>query len=224
MTKLAADLRVGRCFLKGKDTGLANHLHIGDLPEGVSFGSSVAIDTETMGLNPHRDRLCLVQLSAGDGNCHLVQLRAGEYGAPNLKKLLADPDCLKIFHFARFDVAVLKHYLRVDTQPLYCTKIASKLVRTFTDRHGLKDLCKELLNVDLSKQQQSSDWGATDLTPEQLAYAASDVLHLHALKRKLDTMLAREGRSELAQSCFRFLPWRAELDLLGWPEIDIFAH
>jgi ribonuclease D len=203
---------------------LANHLHIGDLPDGVAFGASVAIDTETMGLDPHRDRLCLVQLSAGDGESHLVQLRAGEYDAPNLKRLLADPDCLKIFHFARFDVAVLKHYLGVDTQPLYCTKIASKLVRTFTDRHGLKDLCRDLLNVDLSKQQQSSDWGAAELTPEQLAYAASDVLHLHALKRKLDAMLAREGRAELAQACFGFLPARAALDLQGWAETDIFAH
>lgn len=203
---------------------MANHLHIGDLPAGVSFGTSVAIDTETMGLNPHRDRLCLVQLSSGDGNCHLVQLRAGEYSAPNLKKLLADPNCLKIFHFARFDVAVLKHYLRVETTPLYCTKIASKLVRTFTDRHGLKDLVKELVGVDLSKQQQTSDWGAAELTPEQLNYAASDVLHLHALKRKLDAMLAREGRTGLAEACFRFLPARTTLDLLGWPEIDIFAH
>jgi len=203
---------------------LANQLHIGDLPAGVSFGSNGAIATETMGLNPHRDRLCLVQLSAGDGNCHLVQLRAGQYAAPNLKKLLADPNCLKIFHFARFDVAALKQYLGVDTTPLYCTKIASKLVRTFTDRHGLKDLVKELVGVDLSKQQQTSDWGAADLTQEQLNYAASDVLHLHALKKKLDDMLAREGRTELAQACFRFLPARAQLDLEGWPEIDIFAH
>jgi ribonuclease D len=203
---------------------LANHLHIGDLPAGIDFGSSVAIDTETMGLNPHRDRLCLVQLSAGDGNAHMVQLRGDDYAAPNLKALLRNPQCLKIFHFARFDVAVLKHYLGVDTAPLYCTKIASKLVRTFTDRHGLKELVKELLGIDLSKQQQSSDWGAADLTAEQLNYAASDVLHLHALKRRLDEMLAREGRTELAQACFRFLPARAELDLLGWPETDIFEH
>jgi len=203
---------------------LANHLHIGDLPAGVGFGASVAIDTETMGLNPHRDRLCLVQLSAGDGNCHLVQFRPGQYAAPNLKALLSDANVLKIFHFARFDVAVLRHYLGVDTAPIYCTKIASKLVRTFTDRHGLKDLVKELVGVDLSKQQQTSDWGAAELTPEQLNYAASDVLHLHALKKKLDDMLAREGRSELAQACFRFLPARAQLDLDGWPEIDIFAH
>ncbi len=203
---------------------MANHLHIGDLPAGVGFGGSVAIDTETMGLNPHRDRLCLVQLSGGDGNCHLVQFRVGQYDAPNLKKLLSDANVLKIFHFARFDVAVLKHYLGVDAQPLYCTKIASKLVRTFTDRHGLKDLCKELVGVDLSKQQQTSDWGAAQLTPEQITYAASDVLHLHALKKRLDEMLAREGRSDLAQACFRFLPARAALDLLGWPEIDIFSH
>jgi ribonuclease D len=203
---------------------LANHLHIGDLPSGVGFGASVAIDTETMGLNPHRDRLCLVQLSAGDGHCHLVQFRPGQYAAPNLKALLGDANVLKIFHFARFDVAVLRHYLGVDTAPIYCTKIASKLVRTFTDRHGLKDLVKELVGVDLSKQQQTSDWGASELTPEQLAYAASDVLHLHALKRRLDEMLAREGRAELAQACFRFLPARARLDLDGWPEVDIFAH
>jgi ribonuclease D len=212
-------------FLRGpKERHLANHLHIGDLPAGIDFGSSVAIDTETMGLNPHRDRLCLVQLSAGDGNAHMVQLRGDDYAAPNLKALLRNPQCLKIFHFARFDVAVLKHYLGVDTAPLYCTKIASKLVRTFTDRHGLKELVKELLGIDLSKQQQSSDWGAADLTAEQLNYAASDVLHLHALKRRLDEMLAREGRTELAQACFRFLPARAELDLLGWPETDIFEH
>ena len=203
---------------------MANHLHIGDLPAGLNFGGSVAIDTETMGLNPHRDRLCLAQLSGGDGNCHLVQFRAGDYQAPNLRALLEDRNCLKIFHFARFDVAVLRHYLGVEAQPIYCTKIASKLIRTFTDRHGLKDLVKELLGVDLSKQQQTSDWGAADLTQEQLAYAASDVLHLHALKRRLDEMLEREGRRELAEACFRFLPARAQLDLLGWPEVDIFAH
>ncbi len=203
---------------------MANTLHRGDLPAGLRFGDSVAIDSETMGLNPHRDRLCLVQLSAGDGDCHLVQFAAGEYAAPNLKALLADASVLKIFHFGRFDLAVLRHYLGVDCGPVYCTKIASKLVRTFTDRHGLKDICRDLLGVEISKQQQSSDWGAPELTPEQLAYAASDVLHLHALKRRLDTMLAREGRTELAAACFRFLPARAELDLIGWPEIDVFSH
>jgi len=203
---------------------MANTLHRGDLPAGLRFGDSVAIDSETMGLNPHRDRLCLVQLSAGDGDCHLVQFAAGEYAAPNLKALLADASVLKIFHFARFDLAVLRHYLGVDCGPVYCTKIASKLVRTFTDRHGLKDICRDLLGVEISKQQQSSDWGAPELTPEQLAYAASDVLHLHALKHRLDTMLAREGRTELADACFRFLPARAELDLIGWPETDIFSH
>lgn len=203
---------------------MANHLHIGDLPEGVGFGEAVAIDTETMGLNPHRDRLCLVQLSAGDGNCHLVQFRRGEYAAPRLKALLTDDAVLKIFHFARFDIAMLRHYLGVDCRPLYCTKIASRLVRTFTDRHGLKDLCKDMLGVEISKQQQSSDWGAAELTPEQLAYAASDVLHLHALKRRLDDMLEREGRTALAQACFQFLPTRGRLDLEGWPDIDIFSH
>ncbi|MGE0658423.1 MAG: ribonuclease D [Reyranellaceae bacterium] len=203
---------------------MANTLHRGDLPAGLRFGDSVAIDSETMGLNPHRDRLCLVQLSAGDGDCHLVQFAAGDYAAPNLKALLADASVLKIFHFARFDLAVLRHYLGVDCGPVYCTKIASKLVRTFTDRHGLKDICRDLLGVEISKQQQSSDWGAPDLSPEQIAYAASDVLHLHALKRRLDTMLAREGRTELAAACFRFLPARAELDLIGWPDIDVFSH
>ncbi len=200
------------------------HLHRGDLPADLAFPGTVAIDTETMGLHPHRDRLCLVQLSAGDGVCHLVQLASGAYEAPRLKALLADPATVKLFHFARFDVAVLRHYLGVVTAPIYCTKIASKLVRTFTDRHGLKDLCKELLGVELSKQQQSSDWGAEDLTDEQLRYAASDVLHLHALRERLDAMLAREGRTELAAACFHFLPSRALLDLAGWPEEDIFAH
>ncbi|MCC7271290.1 MAG: ribonuclease D [Alphaproteobacteria bacterium] len=199
-------------------------LHRGDLAEGVSFGPCVAIDTETMGLNPHRDRLCLVQLSAGDGTSHLVQFAKGAYDAPRLTALLVDPGVIKLFHFARFDVAMLRRYLGVTCQPIYCTKIASRLVRTFTDRHGLKDLCKELLGVDLSKQQQSSDWGADRLTDEQLRYAASDVLHLHALKARFDEMLAREGRSELARECFRFLPTRAELDLAGWGEEDIFAH
>ncbi len=199
-------------------------LYDGDLPDHVVFGDTVAIDTETMGLNPVRDRLCLVQLSAGDGNCHMVQLRAGAYEAPNLKRLLTDPNITKLFHFARFDIAVINAYLSVVCEPVYCTKIASKLVRTFTDRHGLKDLCKDLLGVELSKQQQSSDWGAADLTPEQLKYAASDVLYLHELRARLDAMLAREGRSELAAACFKFLPTRALLDLGGWEDPDIFAH
>lgn len=198
-------------------------LHIGDLPSGLDFGKSVAVDTETMGLNPARDRLCLVQLSAGDGNAHLVRFPAGQYDAPNLKALLANPAVTKIFHFARFDVATLRAYLGVDCAPVYCTKIASRLCRTFTDRHGLKDVCKDLLNVEISKQQQSSDWGADTLTPEQLAYAASDVLYLHAVREKLDVMLAREGRAALAQTCFDFLPVRAALDLAGWPG-DIFEH
>lgn len=200
------------------------HLHQGDLPADVSFGDSVAIDTETLGLNPHRDRLCLVQLSAGDGVCHLVRFQKGIYDAPNLKKLLADPGVTKLFHFARFDVAVLRHYLGVDTTPIYCTKIASRLVRTFTDRHGLKDLCRELIGVEISKQEQSSDWGAAQLSDAQLKYAASDVLHLHKLAAVLDLMLAREGRADIAAQCFAFLPMRARLDLEGWPEIDIFAH
>ena len=199
-------------------------LHRGDLPEGLLFGDAVAIDTEAMGLNPHRDRLCLVQLSRGDGDAHLVQFAPGCYDAPNLRRLLADPGILKLFHFARFDIAMLYHYLGVMAQPLYCTKIASRLVRTFTDRHGLRDLCKDLLGVDLKKEQQSSDWGAASLSEEQLRYAASDVRYLHALRTRLDEMLAREGRTELARSCFDFLPARALLDLAGWPEQDIFAH
>ena len=199
-------------------------LHQYDLPRSVRFSGSVAIDTETMGLQPHRDRLCLVQLSAGDGTAHLVQFPEPRFDAPNLKTMLADPSILKLFHFARFDVAVLKHALGVTVSPVYCTKIASRLTRTFTDKHGLKDLVKDLCDVDLSKQQQSSDWGAPDLTQEQMRYAASDVLHLHAMKTKLDAMLAREGRTALAQACFDFLPHRAELDLKGWPELDIFAH
>ncbi len=199
-------------------------LHQYDLPAGVKFAGSVAVDTETMGLAPHRDRLCLVQLSAGDNSAHLVHFPTPKYDAPNLKAMLGDKKVLKLFHFARFDVAVLNNYLGVAAQPVYCTKIASRLVRTFTDKHGLKDLCKELLDVDLSKQQQSSDWGATELTQEQTRYAASDVLHLHALKAKLDAMLAREGRTELAQACFTFLPHRATLDLAGWANEDIFAH
>ena len=199
-------------------------LHHGDLPADVSFGATVAIDTETMGLNPHRDRLCLVQLSGGDGNAHLVKMARGPYKAPRLAALLADPKILKLFHFGRFDIAVLEHALGVKCEPVYCTKIAAKLTRTFTDRYGLKNLCQELLGVDLSKQQQTSDWGAETLTEEQLAYAASDVLYLHALKAKLDALLEREGRTELAQAAFRFLPTRARLDLAGWPEVDIFAH
>jgi ribonuclease D len=200
------------------------HLHIRDLPEEVSFGDSIAVDTETMGLKPSRDRLCLVQLSGGDGVCHLVQFPDGDYAAPNLKRLLGDHGVLKIFHYARFDIASIRAWLDVDPVPVYCTKIASKLTRTYTDRHGLKDICRELLGVDLSKQQQSSDWGAPELTEDQLHYAASDVLHLHALKAELDLRLAREGRTEMAQACFDFLPMRAGLDLAGWPEEDIFAH
>ena len=200
------------------------HLHQGDLPDGLDLGKLVAIDTETLGLNPFRDRLCLAQLSAGDGVCHAVQFAAGKYGAPNLKRLLADPSITKLFHFARFDVAMFRRYLGVICAPVYCTKIASKLVRTYTDRHGLKDLVRELLNIELSKEQQSSDWGAPQLTEKQLAYAASDVAHLHALKATLDTMLARENRTQLAKACFEFLPARAELDLAGWEEVDIFAH
>ncbi len=198
--------------------------HEGDLPGDVLTSAAIAIDTETLGLNPHRDRLCLAQLSSGDGNAHLVRFKPGGYDAPNLVRLLANPAQLKIFHFARFDVAVLKHYLGVLTGPIYCTKIASKLVRTYTDRHGLKDILKEYLDVDISKYQQSSDWGATVLSDAQKAYAASDVLHLHALMAKLDERLAREGRGDIARACFDFLPHRALLDLSGWPETDIFAH
>ena len=203
---------------------MAIELHEGDLPDTVKFGPAVAVDTETMGLNPHRDRLCLVQMSGGDGNCHIVRLKKGQYEARNLKALLADPAVTKIFHFARFDVAAIKRFLGVVPTPLYCTKIASRLSRTFTDRHGLKDLCKDLLNIELSKEQQTSDWGAAELSQAQLKYAANDVLHLHALRAKLDDLLVREGRRELAEACFRFLPTRAELDLAGWPEEDIFAH
>ncbi len=204
---------------------MANHLHINDLPPGLTFGDIVAIDSEAMGLHPHRDRLCLVQMSRGDGDCHMVHFPPpGDYAAPNLRALLADPSVLKLFHFARFDLAVIEHYLGVTCQPVYCTKIASKLVRTFTDRHGLKDLCRDLLGVDISKQQQSSDWGAEELTPDQQAYAASDVLHLHGIKKVLDERLAREGRAEMAQACFDFLPHRAKLDLAGWEEVDIFHH
>ncbi len=199
-------------------------LHKGDLPADYDFGSSVAIDTETLGLNPHRDRLCVVQLSGGDGTADVVQIGVGQRQAPNLQRLLDDPGVKKLFHYARFDIAVLFHTFGVMTTNLYCTKIASKLVRTYTDRHGLRDLCRELLGIDLSKQQQSSDWGADALTEAQVSYAASDVLHLHALKARLDTLLVREGRDDLAQHCFAFLPSRARLDLLGWPDSDIFAH
>ncbi len=193
-------------------------VHRGDLPAGVDFGEVVAVDTETMGLNPHRDRLCVVQLSAGDGVCHLVHFPTAVYEAPNLKALMANPAVTKMFHFARFDLAVIRRYLGVRCQPVYCTKIAAKLTRTFTDRHGLKDLCKDLLGIELSKEQQSSDWGAETLTAEQIKYAARDVLYLHQLRSRLDAVLAREGRLELAQACFRFLPFRAELDLGGWDE------
>ncbi len=198
--------------------------HRGDLPDLSNYGAVVAIDTETMGLDPHRDRLCVVQLSPGDGTADVVQIEKGQTEAPNLCKLLADPAVTKLFHFARFDVAVLYHTFGVMAAPIYCTKIASRLVRTYTDRHGLKELTRELIGVDLSKQQQSSDWGAETLTDAQLSYAASDVLYLHALKARLDTMLAREGRTELADACFRFLPTRARLDLIGWAETDILAH
>ena len=200
------------------------HLHKGDLPAGLDLGPLVAIDTETLGLNPNRDRLCLAQLSAGDGVCHAVQFAADSYAAPNLKKLLTDARVTKLFHFARFDVAMFQKYLGVECKPVYCTKIASKLVRTYTDRHGLKDLVRELLNIEMNKEQQSSDWGATELSEKQLAYAASDVAHLHQLKTILDTMLAREDRTHLAKACFDFLPTRAALDLEGWEETDIFAH
>ncbi|MGH1369957.1 MAG: ribonuclease D [Maritimibacter sp.] len=203
---------------------MANHLYKGDLPDGLDLGSVVAIDCETMGLNPHRDRLCLVQMSGGDGNVHLVQVELGQTEAPNLSKMLTDPNVLKLFHFGRFDIAALLNAFGVVTAPVYCTKIASKMVRTYTDRHGLKVLLQELLGIDISKHQQQSDWGAPNLSDAQLDYAASDVLYLHKLKDKLDSSLARENRTELAQSCFDFLPTRAKLDLEGWPEIDIFSH
>ena len=200
------------------------YLHKGDLPADLKIGPNVAVDTETMGLNPLRDRLCLVQLSTGDGDAHLVQLKKADYAAPNLKAVLANPEITKLFHFARFDLAVLKQYLSLSAEPVYCTKIASKLARTFTDRHGLKDLCRELLGVDISKQQQSSDWGSDDLSDSQKEYAASDVLYLHRLRKVLDDMLEREGRMHLAEAAFGFLASRAELDLSGWAERDIFAH
>jgi len=199
-------------------------LHRGDLPSDFNAGHSVAIDTETMGLRPQRDKLCVVQLSTGDGNAHVVQLDRSTYEAPHLKALLADAKVKKIFHFARFDVAAVKQHLGVDTNNIYCTKIASRLARTYTDRHGLKDLVKELLGIELDKQQQSSDWGAHVLSEQQKKYAAQDVLYLHELKARLDQMLEREGRMLVAQACFEFLPTRAALDLMGWPEEDVFAH
>lgn len=203
---------------------MANTLYQNDLPDDLQLGPIVAIDCETMGLHPHRDRLCVIQLSDGDGNAHLVQVAKGQTEAPNLCALLEDPNTLKLFHFGRFDIAAMYHAFGALTAPVYCTKIASKLVRTYTDRHGLKNLLQELLSIDISKQQQSSDWGADALTDAQVAYAASDVLYLHGLKEKLDAMLAREGRTEMAQACFDFLPMRAKLDLAGWPEMDIFSH
>lgn len=203
---------------------MTNHQYQGDLPDGLDLGDTIAIDCETMGLNPHRDRLCLVQLSSGDGNAHLVQIANGQTSAPNLSRLITDPKVLKLFHFGRFDIAALFNAFGALSTPVYCTKIASKLVRTYTDRHGLKNLLDELLGVDISKLQQMSDWGANELSEAQLAYAASDVLYLHALREKLNERLAREGRTDLAQAAFDFLPTRARLDLAGWPETDIFAH
>lgn len=203
---------------------MTNYIYKGDLPDDLDLGSRVAIDCETMGLNPHRDRLCLVQLSGGDGNAHLVQIDKTQTQAPNLCAMLVDPKVLKVFHYGRFDIAVLQHRFGAVAAPVYCTKIASKLIRTYTDRHGLKNLVQELLKKDISKQQQSSDWGAEELTKEQQNYAASDVLYLHALKDELDIRLKREGRMDIAQACFDFLPTRATLDLAGWPDTDIFAH
>ena len=200
------------------------HVHEGDLPADLNFGDAVAVDSETMGLDPARDRLCVVQLSAGDGICHLVRLPKGQYDAPNLKALMENQEVLKLFHFARFDIAVMRKYLGARTSPVYCTKIASKLVRTYTDKHGLKDVTRELLGIELSKQQQSSDWGSEELTAAQKSYAASDVLYLHAIRERLDKMLEREGREHIANACFDFLDTRAELDLKGWGESDIFAH
>jgi len=200
------------------------HFHEGDLPDGLDLGPVVAVDSETMGLRFRRDPLCVVQLSAGDGNAHVVRLNRPAYDCPNLKRLLGDPAVLKIFHYGRFDIGMFLLHLGVETRPVYCTKIASKLARTYTDRHGLKDLTRELMSIDMSKAQQSSDWGAATLSEAQLEYAASDVLHLHALRERLETMLAREGRTALAQACFDFLPVRSRLDLAGWDEIDVFAH
>nr|WP_239479639.1 ribonuclease D [Actibacterium sp. 188UL27-1] len=206
------------------DHGVAITLYQNDLPDGLDLGDAVAIDCETMGLNPHRDRLCLIQMSGGDGNAHLVQVAQGQSEAPNLVAMLTDPDVLKLFHYGRFDIAALLNAFGALTAPVYCTKIASKLIRTYTDRHGLKNLLQELLEVDISKQQQSSDWGAAELSQAQQDYAASDVLYLHRLREALNQRLEREGRMEMAQACFDFLPMRAQLDLAGWPEIDIFSH
>ncbi len=203
---------------------MANHLYQTDLPDGLNLGPVVAIDCETMGLNPHRDRLCVIQMSGGDGEAHIVQVAPGQTAAPNLCAMLENPEVLKLFHFGRFDIAAMYHTFGALAAPVYCTKIASRLVRTYTDRHGLKNLTQDLLGIDLSKQQQMSDWGAETLTDAQLDYAASDVLYLHRLRDALDRRLAREGRSDLAQACFDFLPMRARLDLAGWPETDIFAH
>lgn len=203
---------------------MANHLYQNDLPDGLDLGPIVAIDCETMGLNPHRDRLCLIQMSGGDGECHLVQVAKGQTKAPNLCKMLADPDVIKLFHFGRFDIAAMHNAFGTLAEPVYCTKIASKLVRTFTDRHGLKVLLQDMIGVDISKHQQQSDWGAEKLTAAQLDYAASDVLYLHQLKAVFDDMLAREGRTDIAKACFDFLPTRAKLDLAGWPDVDIFSH
>ncbi|MEY8828742.1 ribonuclease D [Sedimentitalea sp. XS_ASV28] len=203
---------------------MANHLYQNDLPDGLDLGPVVAIDCETMGLNPHRDRLCVIQMSGGDGDAHIVQVARGQSEAPNLCAMLEDSGVLKLFHFGRFDIAAMYHAFGALAAPVYCTKIASRLVRTYTDRHGLRNLTQELIGVDISKQQQMSDWGAAQLTDAQLDYAASDVLHLHRLREELDKRLAREGRSEIAQACFDFLPTRAQLDLAGWPETDIFAH
>jgi ribonuclease D len=207
-----------------KETGMTNTLYQGDLPDGLDLGPVVAIDCETMGLNPHRDRLCVIQMSGGDGNAHLVQVAKGQAEAPNLTAMLEDPDVLKLFHFGRFDIAAMQNAFGAVTAPVYCTKIASKLIRTYTDRHGLKYLLQELLGVDISKHQQSSDWGAPQLTDAQLEYAASDVLYLHRLREALNKRLDREGRMDMAQACFDFLPARAALDLAGWPEQDIFSH
>ena len=199
-------------------------LHRGDLPAGLDLGDVIAVDSETMGLQPGRDRLCVVQLSAGDGRAHLVQLPPNDYAAPNLRRLLSDRGRLKLFHYARFDLAVLRRYLDIDCTPVYCTKIVSRLVRTYTDRHGLKDLVRELLGIELDKSEQSSDWGTEDLSDQQQRYASRDVLYLHQLRARLDVMLEREGRTHLAQACFDFLPWRVALDLGGWPDQDVFAH
>ena len=203
---------------------MANHLYQNDLPDGLNLGPIVAIDCETMGLDPHRDRLCLIQMSGGDGDCHLVQVAIGQTEAPNLVAMLENPDVLKLFHFGRFDIAVMMNAFGATTAPVYCTKIASRLVRTFTDRHGLKTLLQDMVGVDISKHQQQSDWGAPKLTAAQLDYAASDVLYLHQLRNAFNVILAREGRTEIAKACFDFLPMRAKLDLVGWPETDIFAH